>query len=477
MSTSGFDFIDGMHLHLVGVGGSGMSAIAHVLLDRGYRVSGSDLQENETVRLLQERGANVIIGHAKANIAGADALIISSAIPAANPEVAAALATGVPVLKRADFLRYLMAGQIGIAVAGTHGKTTTTAMITHILLACGQDPSLILGGDLPLVGGNGRAGSGDYFVIEADEYDHMFLGLRPEIAVITNVEHDHPDIFPTLADYLDAFCEFAALLPEHGKLIVSGEDAHIVEMLGEVKSPGVELITYGLAEESTANSAIDLKAIDSRPNQLGGTDFVVIEGDQTIGLVRLRVPGLHNVRNALAAVAVALDLELEFSQVCRALAEFGGVGRRFQVLGETGGVTIIDDYAHHPTEIQATLAAARQRYGDRRLWAVWQPHTYSRTRLLQSQFATSFADADRVIALDIYRSRETDTLGMNTADVASGIQHPNAVYIGRKQETIDYLLDRIRPGDVVLTLGAGDGNLVGQGLLERLKARVETYRP
>ncbi len=477
MSTGGFELRDGMHLHLVGVGGSGMSAIAHVLLDRGYPVSGSDLQENEIIGSLQERGANVTIGHTKENIAGADALIISSAIPAANPEVAAAQAAGVPVLKRADFLRYLMAGQIGIAVAGTHGKTTTTAMITHVLLACDQDPSVILGGNLPLVGGSGRTGSGDYFVIEADEYDYMFLGLRPEIAVITNVEHDHPDIFPTLADYLDAFCEFAALLPEDGKLIVSGEDAQIVEMLDEAKSPGAELLTYGLAEESTASHAIDLKAIDSRPNQLGGTDFVVTDADQTIGLVRLRVPGLHNVRNALAAIAVALDLELEFSQVCRALAEFGGVGRRFQVLGETGGVTVIDDYAHHPTEIQATLAAARQRYGDRRLWAVWQPHTYSRTRLLLPQFATSFTDADRVIALDIYRSRETDTLGMHTADVASGIEHPHAVYIGKKQETVDYLLDRIRPGDVVLTLGAGDGNLVGQGLLERLKVRVETYRP
>jgi UDP-N-acetylmuramate--alanine ligase len=248
-------------------------------------------------------------------------------------------------------------------------------------------------------------------------------------------------------------------------------------MLAEVKMPGVERVTYGLVEGEIAATDIRLKAIDNRPNQLGGTDFVVIDGDRTIGLVRLRVPGLHNVRNALAAIAVTLDLGLDFGRVCRALADFGGVGRRFQVLGEVGGVAVIDDYAHHPTEIEATLAAARQRYGDRRLWAIWQPHTFSRTRMLLPSFATSFADADRVVALDIYRSRETDTLGIHTADVASGIQHPDVQYIGRKEEAVDYLFDRIRPGDVVLTLGAGDSNQVGERLLEKLRTRVEAYRP
>lgn len=475
--TVDFELKEGMHLHLVGVGGSGISAIASVLLDRGYEISGSDLQENEIIESLRDRGAVVTIGHIKENIRGADALVISSAIPTDNPELSAAREAGVPILKRSDFLRYLMAGQVGIAVAGTHGKTTTTAMIAHILLELGYDPSVILGGSLPGIGGNGRAGAGDYFVIEADEYDHMFLGLRPEIAVITNIEHDHPDIFPTLAEYLDAFCEFVALLPQNGKLIVSGEDEGIAEMLAEVKMPGVERVTYGLVETEMAAADIQLKAIDYRPNQLGGTDFVVIDGDRTIGLVRLRVPGLHNVRNALAAIAVTLDLGLDFGRVCRALADFGGVGRRFQVLGEVGGVAVIDDYAHHPTEIEATLAAARQRYGDRRLWAIWQPHTFSRTRMLLPRFATSFADADRVVALDIYRSRETDTLGIHTADVASGIQHPDVQYIGRKEEAVDYLFDRIRPGDVVLTLGAGDSNQVGERLLEKLRTRVEAYRP
>jgi UDP-N-acetylmuramate--alanine ligase len=477
MSTSNFELNVGTRLHLVGIGGSGMSAIAQVLLNRGYEISGSDLLENENVKLLRDRGAIVKIGHTQENIIGADALVISSAIPAANPEVVAALGSGLPVFKRADFLRYLMAGQSVIAVAGTHGKTTTTAMIAYILLETGQDPSVILGGNLPLLDGSGRAGSGEYFIVEADEYDYMFLGLRPDIAVITNIEHDHPDIFPTLVDYLDAFCEFSMLLPQNGKLIVSGEDPEIAQMLGEVKLSGVRLVTYGLDEETTGGLPVGLQAIDCRPNQLGGTDFVVLSGNQTIGLVRLRVPGLHNVRNALAAIAVALELEIEFGMVCRALADFGGVGRRFQVLGEVGGVTIIDDYAHHPTEIQATLAAARQQYGDRRLWAIWQPHTYSRTKLLLPQFASSFAEADRVIILDIYRSRESDTLGIQAVGIAPGVEHPKADYVGRKEDAVDYLLDRVRPGDVLLTLGAGDGNLVGERLLEELKVRVETYRP
>jgi UDP-N-acetylmuramate--alanine ligase len=477
MSTGRFELSEGTRLHLVGVGGSGMSAIALVLLDRGFEVTGSDLQENEIVKSLRERGAIVTIGHTKENIIGADALIISSAIPATNPELVAAKDAGLPVLKRADFLRYLMAGQVGIAVAGTHGKTTTTAMIAHILLETGKDPSVILGGTLPLIEGNGRAGNGDYFVIEADEYDHMFLGLRPDVVVITNIEHDHPDIFPTLVDYVDAFCEFSMLLPPDGKLIVSGEDPGVTEMLNAVKLPKIELVTYGLVEDSPSGLAIDLQAIDCRPNHLGGTDFVVIAEKQTIGLVRLRVPGLHNVRNALAAIAVALDLEIDFGRICRALADFGGVGRRFQVLGEIGGVTVIDDYAHHPTEIQATIAAARQQFGDRRLWAIWQPHTFSRTKLLLPEFGSSFADVDRVIIMDIYRSRETDTLGMHASDIVSEMQHPNAEYIGQKEEVVDYLLDRVRPGDVILTLGAGDGNLVGERFLEKLKPRIETYRP
>jgi UDP-N-acetylmuramate--alanine ligase len=317
----------------------------------------------------------------------------------------------VPVLKRSDLLGLLMAGLTGIAVAGSHGKTTTTGMVAQILLTANLDPTFIIGSELPSLGTNGRFGQGEHFVVEADEYDHMFLGLRPTLAVVTNLEHDHPDIFPTDAAYRDAFRRFVRLLPENGRLIACHDDPGVRDLLDAIQPPPPQVLTYGL------EPGADLTASEIRPNQLGGVDFMVQQGEQFVGLARLRLPGDHNVRNALAAIGVALDLGLDFAVVRQALADFGGMKRRFQVTGEVGGVTVIDDYAHHPTEIRATLAAARQRYPGRRLWAVWQPHTFSRTRLLLDEFATCFNEADRVVALDIYKSRETDTLGMDTAVV------------------------------------------------------------
>jgi UDP-N-acetylmuramate--alanine ligase len=456
-----------MHLHLVGIGGSGMSAIAQVLLGRGFVVSGSDQQANERTESLAAAGATIHVGHQAGHIAGAEALVISSAVPESNPEVAEARAAGLPVWKRADLLGQLMAGFTGIAVAGSHGKTTTTGMVAQILLSAGLDPTIIIGSELPLLGTNGRFGQGEHFVVEADEYDYMFLGLRPTLAVVTNLEHDHPDIFPTAAAYREAFRQFVALLPENGRLITCYDDQGVRDLLAAIQPPPPHVLTYGLM------TGADLTANEVRPNQLGGVDFLVQRNGQLIGLARLRLPGDHNVRNALAAIAVALDLGLDFDTVRQTLADFGGLKRRFQVTGEVGGVTIIDDYAHHPTEIRVTLAAARQRYPGRRLWAVWQPHTFSRTKLLLNEFATCFDQADRVVALDIYRSRETDTLGMNTAVVLETMNHAHAVHTPSHQEAADYILDRVRPGDVVLTLGAGDGNLVGQWVLDGLRQRVQ----
>lgn len=468
--------IPGMHVHIIGAGGSGMSAIARVLLGRGYQVSGSDLNANDLTAALAEAGATLYAGHRAANIEGADLVVVSSAVPADNPEVQAALTAGIPVIKRADLIGEMMTGSIGIAVAGSHGKTTTTGMIAHMLVEADLDPTVILGGVLPEMGGNGRYGDGPYFVVEADEYDFMFLGLRPEVAVITNIEHDHPDLFPTNEVYRRAFRDFAHLLPSGGRLIVCADDPGAAQLLNELNLPGVELTTYGLngtvATGPQVGEKVHVRAVDYRPNQAGGTDFVVAQGGQTLGLARLRVPGLHNVRNALAAIVVGLDLQIEFGQICRALAGFGGVQRRFQVVGEAGGVTVIDDYAHHPTEIRATLAAARQRYPGRRLWAVWQPHTFSRTRMLADQFAGSFDDADRVIALDIYRSRETDDLGVDTDTVLSLMRHTDARHIADQGEAVTYLLERIHPDDIVLTLSAGDGNRVGQDLLSALAHRI-----
>jgi UDP-N-acetylmuramate--alanine ligase len=465
-SAQTFQLQPGMHLHLVGIGGSGMSAIAQVLVGRGFVVSGSDQQANERTAALQAAGAALYVGHHADQIAGAAALVISSAVPESNPEVAAAREQAIPVLKRSDLLGLLMAGLTGIAVAGSHGKTTTTGMVAQILLTADLDPTFIIGSELPSLGTNGRFGQGEHFVVEADEYDHMFLGLRPTLAVVTNLEHDHPDVFPTDEAYRDAFRRFVRLLPENGRLIACRDDQGVRDLLDAIQPPPPQVLTYGL------EPGADLTASEIRPNQLGGVDFMVQQGEQFVGLARLRLPGDHNVRNALAAIGVALDLGLDFSLVRQALADFGGMKRRFQVTGEVGGVTVIDDYAHHPTEIRATLAAARQRYPGRRLWAVWQPHTFSRTKLLLDEFATCFNQADRVVALDIYKSRETDTLGIDTAVVLQNMSHPQAVYTPSHKEAADYILDRLRPGDLVLTLGAGDGNLVGQWVLAGLRQRV-----
>jgi UDP-N-acetylmuramate--alanine ligase len=469
-----FQLTPGMRFHLVGIGGAGISAIARVLLGRGYQVTGSDQQPNELTEALEEMGATIYQGHLADHVGEVDALVISSAVPPTNPEVMAAERRDIPVLKRADLLGRLMAGSQGIAVAGTHGKTTTTGMLAQILIGAGLDPTVIMGGVLPAIGTNGRSGSGNYFVVEADEYDYMFLGLRPQVIIITNLEHDHPDIFPTMEAYAAAFQQFAALLPAGGSLVTCLDDPGASDLLAKLNLPEVRIITYVLADEieDEREARLDFQALDCRPNQLGGTDFLLQHDGNVLGLVRLRVPGLYNVRNATAASIVALELGIEFETIRQALAEFGGIGRRFQVVGEAGRVTIIDDYAHHPTEIQVTLAAARQRFPGRRIWAVWQPHTFSRTKLLLDEFAASFDMADRVIALDIFRSREQDTLGIDTNVVLSAMNHPYAVHLSDHRDAVGYILDRVHPDDVILTLSAGDGNRVGQWVLDGLKKRL-----
>ena len=458
------------HIHLVGIGGSGLSAIAKVLIERGYTVSGSDIQDNERLAELREAGVTIYIGHQPEQIAGATFLLISSAVLASNPELIEARAKGIPILKRSDFLGTLMSNSIGIAVAGTHGKTTTTSMLASILLKGNLDPTIIVGGVLPLIGSNARSGKGDYFLIEADEYDYMFLGLTPEVAIINNLEHDHPDIFSSMNEYREAFRQFALRLPPDGRLIVNGDDKELMKLVDEL-SADFEIYTYGLNKDCT------LRAEQIRPNPLGGCDFVALEEDELVGIIRLRVPGEHNVRNALAAVAVAIDLGVSFYDIRNALSEFGGVGRRFQEIGNVGDVTIIDDYAHHPTEIKVTLAAARQRYPQRTIWAVWQPHTYSRTKLLFDEFVNSFKDADKIVLLDIYASRETESLGINSAQLLDALekQYSYVRLTPTIEEAAEYILDRVRPGDVVLTLGAGDGNRVGHLVLSALQRRVNTH--
>jgi len=455
------DLQPGMRVHLVGIGGAGLSAVAQVLLGRGFRVSGSDRQLNEMTSRLEAAGATIFEGHAPEQIEGADMLLVSSAIPPQNPEVQAANRSGIPVLKRNEFLPKLMEGSYGIAVAGTHGKTTTTGMIARIMLDAGLDPTVIVGAELPALGSNGRAGRSDYFVIEADEYDYMFLGLRPDLAVVTNVEYDHPDLFPSQEVYRDTFVSFIERIRSDGRLIACVDDPGASVLVDHAEKLQLPVVTYGLTKG-------DWQAVDVRPNQHGGSDFLIQHAGKTVGLARLRVPGRHNVQNATAAVAAATMLGVDFDLIRTALGAFGGLGRRFQILGEVGDVVIIDDYAHHPTEVRATLAAARQRFAGRRIWAVWQPHTFSRTKALLGEFASCFEQADRLIALDIYRSREQDSLGLDTAQVVNEITNTRVDYVADIDEAADFLLERIMPGDVVITLSAGDGNLVGELVLKPL---------
>ncbi|HNR46569.1 MAG TPA: UDP-N-acetylmuramate--L-alanine ligase [Anaerolineaceae bacterium] len=451
------------HIHLIGIGGSGLSAIARLLIERGYTVSGSDKQLSPLTRELAELGAHIYAGHASENIQGADVVVRSSAVPDDNPEVVAALACGTPVLKRHDFLGELMEEYLGIAVAGTHGKTTTSTMLAWMLTALGQEPSYILGGISKNLGTNAHAGKGRAFVIEADEYDRMFLGLRPDIIVLTVVEHDHPDCYPTMTDYLDAFTAFVQLL-HPGGLLLTGYDDPIARSFNSQVAADCGSFTYGLDAQA------DYTATELTQHPKGGYAFQASYRGKPLAQVTLQVPGEHNVCNALAALAVAHQLNLDLSAAAEALGEFAGAGRRFDVLGEAQGITVINDYAHHPTEIQATLAAARSRYANRRIWAVWQPHTYSRTQTLLDRFITAFGDADEVLVTDIYAARDYDP-SFSAAQVVAQMQHPAAHFTPTLAEATDYLLHHLQSGDVLLVLSAGDADKISKQVLDTLTHR------
>jgi UDP-N-acetylmuramate--alanine ligase len=453
-------------IHLIGIGGTGLSAIARVLLEMGHTVSGSDRAESLFTRDLQSAGATISIGHRPENVRGADLVVRSSAIPDDNPEVTAARVLRIPVLKRAEFLGSLMDGKIVIAIAGTHGKTTTTSMIAWMLSAQGQDPSFIVGGVLANLGVNARAGKGNTFVIEADEYDRMFLGLKPTIEVVTNIEHDHPDCYPTPADFQAAFVEFMYHLPADGTLVACAEDPGARDLMEKAEKLGKAVIPYGLRPTTEAGQTLDVYTSVLVSNEKGGSTFSASVLGQP-ATVELLVPGNHNVRNALAALTVAQLLDLPLADTARALGQFTGTGRRFEVRGESNDIVIIDDYAHHPSEIRATLAAARTRYPSRRIWAVWQPHTYSRTQTLFNEFATAFADADEVIVTEIYAAREPKQ-DFSSKQVAEVMPRP-VHFIAGLSEVSNYLIKNLRPGDVVLVLSAGDADQISTEVLAHLK--------
>lgn len=455
------------HIHFVGIGGIGMSGIAEVLLNLDYTVSGSDLKSSETTEHLVELGATVFQGHQADNLADVDVVVTSTAVRADNPEVLEAHRRAIPVIPRAEMLAELLKMKVSIAVSGSHGKTTTTSMIATVMASGGLDPTMVIGGKLGSIGSNARLGHGEFIVAEADESDGSFLKLSPSLAVITNIDREHLDHYRDIEDIKAAFLQFANIVPFYGSVILCQDDPHVKAILPDIKR---KAITYGL--EPTA----DYRAEAIRFNG-ATTEYELYYRTEYLGTVTLSVPGLFNVYNSLATVAVARELEMTFPAIREGLKSYIGVGRRMEVKGNVGGVTVVDDYGHHPTEISATLAAARQVWKSRMI-VVFQPHRYTRTQALFQEFLGSFTEADLLIVTDIYPASEDPIEGVTSAALCEGIRsfsHRDVLYIPDFNDITDYLLSVVQPEDVVITQGAGSVNTIGVSLLNRLK-EVENSR-
>lgn len=453
-------------IHIVGIGGAGMSAIARVLCGRGFVVHGSDRRSSPLTEALIAEGIPVAIGHAAENLGHADLVLVSSAVPEDNIEVAAAQLRGVQVVYRPDFLGPFTEGYDVIAIAGAHGKTTVTGMITLMLLDAGFDPTYIVGGVMANLATNAQAGSGKYFVIEADEYRNTFLALKPAIAVVTNVEFDHPDCFPSPRFVRLAFGDFVDKIREGGTLIACNDDEVAHAIGASYHANGGDLMLYGKNE----GVGLAWRAVDIRPNDRGGVSFTAVQGERPVGEINLRVPGDYNAVNALAALSVASALEIDWEIARGALERFEGTARRFEVLGEVDDITVIDDYAHHPTQIRNVLDATQQRYPGQRIIAVWEPHTFSRIKALHDDFMTAFEMADRLIILPIYAAREPDDPTMTAHTLAEDVAHLNVTATATLDEAIFQLTVEARRGDVILLMGAGNEYIVGKRLVLELES-------
>ena len=450
-----------MNIHMIGIGGAGMSGIAEVLASRDHVVTGSDLKESPYTRRLREAGITVYIGHAPHQVGDADQVVISTAIPNTNPELLEARRRSIPIIPRAAALAWLLEGNCSVAVAGTHGKTTTTSMAAHVLEALGENPTALVGGELNDIGSNVAFGRPDLVVAEADESDRSFLYLRPQAAVVTNIEFDHPDFYTSLDDVVKTFEQFVRSLPADGHLVVCADEASCLAVAAGAPCP---VTTYGIDSG------------DLRAEIVGLSSYVLFENGHRRGEVELGVYGRHNVLNSLAAAAVARWLGHDAHEAASALRNFGGVRRRFQLKGERAEVRVIDDYAHHPTELSATLAAARSTMPEEgRLIAVFQPHRYSRTRALYREFGDSFYSADAVLITEVYGAGEMPQPGVNGKLIVDAIcetrGHPEVYYIPQQDAIPGVLQDVSQSSDLVLTLGAGDISKAGEDLLDLLEDR------
>lgn len=435
-------------IHFVGIGGIGMSGIAEVLLNLGYQVSGSDLRESETTLRLTRLGGEISFGHVAENIGDADVVVTSTAVRVDNVEVVEAYRLHVPVIPRAEMLAELMRMKYGVAVAGTHGKTTTTSMVATVLTNGGLDPTAVIGGRLDAFGSNAKLGQGKFLVAEADESDGSFMHLSPTIAVVTNIDEDHLDYYSGLDEIKTIFVDFINKVPFYGLAVLCLDDQNIQEIIPQVKK---RFMTYGLATQA------DIYATDI-VHSAEATSFKVHDREGLLGDISLQMPGRHNVLNALATIAVARELGLSFARIAEGFNGFGGVQRRFQILTTTNDVMVVDDYGHHPVEVKATLAAARAGWSERRVVAVFQPHRYSRTQALFEDFTTAFYDADHLVVMDIYAAGEDPIPEISAESLVSGISnhgHRDVHYCHDQDTVLEHLEAEVRPGDLVITLGAG----------------------
>jgi len=451
-------------IHMVGIGGIGMSAIARCLLDRGYEVSGSDLKSNEQIERLVRQGVVFHRGHMASNIDGTiDKVIRSAAIKDNNEEIIEAKRLAIDIKKYSEMLGELMKGKKGIAVAGCHGKTTTTSLISYILCKAGLDPTFVCGGDIPQLGGNSSPGKGDFFVAEACEFDRSFLNLHPETVIITNIEEDHLDYYKDIAEIVSAFREFASLTGEAGSVIGCVDNVHAEKIVKEFKDRG---IGYSVMKDATWRAG-NIKF------EKGISYFNVFHNGKDVGTFTMMIPGIFNISNALGAIAASFLAGLDVNTIREALGEFTGAARRFQLMGEKNGITIIDDYAHHPTEVRSLLRAAREKYPDKKIWAIFQPHQHSRTRMMLHEFAESFSDANLVLVPNIFYARDdkSELEKITSGHLAEEIKKTGveAVYLPEFEDVMDYLHKNGGPDTVALTIGAGNVNEIARRFLNRDK--------